>query len=128
MAGNSWQQPVAGEPSVGSLHLITPVQVDTRDPTGSGYVVIDCSAYIPQGALVGYFSLQATATAVPNPAALYRATSDTSVCYIIARTMVANSANTVFGNVGLTSNRTVAVYSPSSALSNITTTLMGYYI
>ncbi len=52
MAGNSWQQPVAGEPSRGTLHNVTGYVikvVDAFDPTTTATVVTDLSSYVPAG-------------------------------------------------------------------------------
>ena len=50
MAGNSWQQPVAGQYSVGSLHYCTSVTVvGGADPASTGTWVTSLSAHTPEG-------------------------------------------------------------------------------
>jgi len=49
---NSWQSPVAGEPSLGTLHPLTnwtEKPVDGVDPTTTVLQTIDCTSYVPNG-------------------------------------------------------------------------------
>jgi hypothetical protein len=51
MPGNSYVQPVAGEPSLGTLHyLAANVAILNTDPADTNWHSIDLSAYIPAGA------------------------------------------------------------------------------
>jgi len=50
MAGNSWQQPVSGQPSLGTLHYCaSTVLVNNVDPAGTGVTAVDCSGSVPVG-------------------------------------------------------------------------------
>lgn len=55
MAGNSWQQPVAGEPSLGTLHHLPLSNTTARNVVGAAVgagwsAAIDCSGHVPAGA------------------------------------------------------------------------------
>ena len=64
MAGNSWQQPVAGEPSWGSPHTHVETLVDSADPASTGNVTVTCSN-VPTGAtgIFGFCSVLSATTA-----------------------------------------------------------------
>lgn len=58
MAGNSWQQPVAGEPACGTLHFLSTGAVTIRnnvDPSTSNVYTDDLSSYIPVGSKAALF-------------------------------------------------------------------------
>jgi len=48
MAGNSWQQPVAGEPSLGTGHFHPGIILNV-DPASTALQTLDISAYVPVG-------------------------------------------------------------------------------
>lgn len=48
MAGNSWSQPVAGEPSWGSPHTHVETLVNNFDPSSTGNYTVTCST-VPTG-------------------------------------------------------------------------------
>ena len=48
MAGNSWQQPVAGEPSLGTLHKHFNAILGV-DPGDTNWHAVDCSGQVPVG-------------------------------------------------------------------------------
>ena len=53
MAGNSWQQPVSGEPSLGTEHFLTRSGTDRtviNSAAGSAsWTAVDCSSFVPTG-------------------------------------------------------------------------------
>lgn len=61
MAGNSWQQPVSGEPSWGSMHPHLETIVDTYDPTTTNDITVTCTN-VPTGtkAIFGWFRFYST--------------------------------------------------------------------
>jgi len=46
--GNSWQSPVTGEPSLGTMHLHPGTILDT-DPASTSVQTLDISAFVPVG-------------------------------------------------------------------------------
>ena len=61
MAGNSWQQPVAGEPSWGTPHLHY-VQALSTNPADTNITELDLSAYVPVGTkgVIGWMQSDST--------------------------------------------------------------------
>ena len=59
MAGNSWQQPVAGEPSLGTMHPCAANLVVNIDPVDTNWsAAVDISAVVPAGTKAVYCSLE----------------------------------------------------------------------
>ena len=85
MAGNSWQQPVAGEPSLGTLHWLsaaagysvnagtantwTDVDVSSKVPAGTKAVLLNCMVrYLGSGVnQYGYIELRKNGSSFARP-------------------------------------------------------------
>ncbi|MFA5376766.1 MAG: hypothetical protein WC455_13540 [Dehalococcoidia bacterium] len=124
---NSWQQPVAGEPSCGTLHPHFKELVTNGTPA-AGYYNVDVSAEVPVGtkaillevnhasAAAGrYISVLTNSTPTPTSAFLY---------VIIA---VANQQASGSGIAFLTANRTFT-YRASNTTLGLYIRMHGYFI
>lgn len=62
MAGNSWQQPVAGEPSVGTFHFHYAIVLSASDVPDANWHELDISAQVPVGTKAVHVWIQATSS------------------------------------------------------------------
>ena len=123
MAGNSWQQPVAGEPSWGTPHTHKVILVNNYDP-GTLTVAIDCSAQVPVGTkgiyIHGYF------TAAALNALAIRDTGGTD--WIYASNKVAGGITDYAGIVELDANRSFTMVYSSTNISGSYMWMNAYFI
>jgi hypothetical protein len=126
MAGNSWQQPVAGEPSLGTLHyLAANVAILNGDPGDANWHSIDLSSYIPAGAGAVKIYGQWVGT---NIRSVQLSDSNAGVIRHLGYIPVANGYWSGTFDCKCSSARLIWWKAENADITNITLTLVGYFI
>ncbi len=108
---NSWQAPVAGEPSLGTMHEHYADLAIESTPSATAYYTIDVSGEVPVGTMCIYIRILHSSAAVSR--ALVAFTDDTptpAVGPVVARQQVVGITCDGTGWVRLTSSRTFVLY------------------
>ena len=126
---NSWQQPVAGEPSLGTLHPCAATVVVSTDPADANWsAAVDISAVVPVGTKAVYCQLELRSA---NTTAYYgQVAGDTtpSSPYLkgLCGSVASVSNQYVYGWVYLTSGLNLYWQAQSANISVLKVTIMAY--
>ena len=101
---NSWQQPVAGEPSLGTPHPHIDTVINT-DPGATTLQTVSLAAYVPVGTKAVALQLALTSTTAGDFAA-FKDSTDT-LFYATIRAQVANLQTDGWVIVPVDSNRNI---------------------
>ena len=125
MAGNSWQQPVAGEPSVGTPHVHY-AQLYTGDPADTNWHSIDLTAQVPVGtkAIDIEASIQETA-GVSRLLSISNASGGTA--FRRART-ISSQQGYCGGLMPISADYKIWWYVDNADVDNVTINMVAYYI
>ena len=124
MAGNSWQQPVAGEPSAGTFHPKYALIMNNVDPADTNWHEVDISASVPVGTKAIFVTGQFTTTVATN----YQMSNANGGSSYIVNVAATNGYGGVCGIVPVSSTRTVWYKVGNAGVSGIYTYMSGYFI
>ena len=125
---NSWQQPVAGEPSCGTLHLCPFTQVLSTDPADTSIHALDLSAVVPVGTKAVFIEARiASATTAGRNLLLYAA-DGTTPQWLVRNPIVSASNWPGHGVAYLDASRNMYWQASSTDVSSVVIAVMGYFI
>ena len=124
MAGNSWQQPVAGEPSCGTLHWHSAV-IYNADVADTNWHSIDLSAQIPAGAKAVKCHYEFTSTGSHY---IRFSNASAGTTYHQADCPIANGYATGQFDCPISSDLKLWWIGQSASIGTLTLTLDGYFI
>jgi hypothetical protein len=125
MAGNSWQQPVAGEPSWGSPHTHEASLLSNYNIADANWRAVDLSAHVPVGTRAATFHYQVTSTSTH---ALYFSTASGGTVYFKTFVPIANGYALGQFSMPVTAERTIYYQGENAAMAGFYLNIDGYFI
>ena len=125
MAGNSWQSPVAGEPSCGTLHTHEASLLSNYDIADTNWHTVDLSAQIPVGATAAMFHYRVQSNSTHS---LQFSTASAGTVYFSALVPIANGYATGQFSMPVTTSRTIYWKGEATAMLGFYLNIDGYYI
>ncbi len=122
---NSWQQPVAGEPSLGTAHPHSALILNNYDPLASGNYTVDISAQVPVGTTRVWVEMDFSSTVADREGGMVNAASN--YCFR-GNVAVANGHVACAGYAPVSSTRTVTFYFDHSGINAVYARMLWYDI
>ena len=128
MAGNSWQQPVAGEPSWGTFHPHYSADVlNNVDPADTNWTAVDLSGHVPVGAKMVKIRVQCL-SATTGHRMQFSGNSDGAQLWLTCYINTGSAINEVQGDVPLSTERYIYRRANNAGIYGLYLTVLGYYI
>jgi hypothetical protein len=124
---NSWQSPVAGEPSVGELHPHKAIVISGDNPSLSGwYGTINLAAEVPVGAKIIFCRLEYKTPTAGRWIVLADTSARAGAFELVQYSQAANVYTDTHGFVTLSPTRTFDWYVSNPDIDSVTVQLQGY--
>jgi hypothetical protein len=130
LSGNSWQQPIAAEPGIGSPHPITPAITIIAEDPDSGWTTTSLAAYVPKGTRGVYAEISIESTTATDFVFVQGATGTirTGGFYGVQIAQVNAVSNNAAQMVSVDSNRNIHWFVNDSRVTSVSIILSGYWI
>ncbi|MBE3088023.1 MAG: hypothetical protein IMZ71_02755 [Chloroflexi bacterium] len=119
-------QPVAGEPSWGTLHPHKATIINAANHSGAGWTTVDISAQVPVGTKVIYCRLQITSSVAGEYVIMADTSARAGTFELVQYTQLANGAINLCGYLTLSPTYTFDWYASNAVLTVVDAIMQGY--